>query len=146
MSSHGVLYFKRLSTRSLPPIKATHDSAGFDLASAENVLIAPGERKLVSTDLQIVLPAGTYGRICDRSGLAFHEGICVLAGTIDSDYSGVIKILIINYGEKPFQIWMHDRIAQMIPEKIAYPKLKEVLIMERSTQRHDFGFGSTGLR
>ena len=147
LGTTDLLYFKRYSSNAREPFKATFGSAGFDLCSAEAVKIEPNQRKLINTDLELIFPSGTYGRICDRSGLALRHGISVLAGTIDPDYTGLVKILLVNNSQNDFEISVGDRIAQIIPTKISFPKLKEAFHEQRETsERQNKGFGSSGTK
>ena len=126
------------------PKKSTLGSAGFDLYGIEHKHLATGQRCLVRTGLSFSIPKGYYGRIAPRSGLAVKYGIDVLAGVIDSDYRGEVKIVLINHGDEDFNIKPGDRVAQLIIEKYA----SHVLIKEEdnleSTHRGEGGFGSTG--
>ena len=146
--NEGFLYYRKSHEHASVLFKMTALSAGFDLASAETVLVKAGDRISISTGLQILCPPGTYGRICERSGLALKFGICVLGGTIDNDYEGIIKVIVINHGKEDYSISVGDRIAQLIVEKITYPEAKEVRVIKREvkSEREDRGFGSSGLR
>lgn len=135
---------KKLVEEAKIPVKGSAGAAGFDLFSLENYLLEPGERKLIKTGIAVVLNEGTYGRIAPRSGLAFKDGIDVLAGVIDSDYRGEIGVILINLGQKSFGILKEMRIAQLIIEKYdagAYFVEEEEL---EETKRGAGGFGSTG--
>ena len=124
------------------PVKGSTEAAGWDLYAAEDVTIPVGKRQLVNSGLRIRVPAGTYGRIAPRSGLAL-KGIDVGAGVIDRDYTGVVKILLHNTSDSDFKVTSGDRIAQLLFEKIANPNIKIVEALE-STDRGSGGFGSTG--
>jgi dUTP pyrophosphatase len=130
------------------PAYATSQAAGLDLTAAvEHAIdLAPGERKLVPTGLQIALPAGYEAQVRPRSGLALKHGITVLnsPGTIDADYRGEIGVILINLGDKSFTIQRGERIAQMIVapvSRLAWREQRETL---DDTQRGAGGFGSTG--
>eukprot|EP00188_Purpureofilum_apyrenoidigerum_P004215 Plantae.Rhodophyta-Purpureofilum_apyrenoidigerum.ctg46445.p1 GENE.Plantae.Rhodophyta-Purpureofilum_apyrenoidigerum.ctg46445~~Plantae.Rhodophyta-Purpureofilum_apyrenoidigerum.ctg46445.p1 ORF type:complete len:183 (+),score=24.70 Plantae.Rhodophyta-Purpureofilum_apyrenoidigerum.ctg46445:31-549(+) len=138
------LRVKRLSESALLPRRATEESAGYDLFSAEDAEVQPGHRKLVATGIALCIPAGCYGRVAPRSGLAVRHGIHVGAGVIDADYRGSVGILLFNFGQKVFCVRTGDRIAQLIIEKIALPEVIETDDLESSV-RGDGGFGSTGL-
>ena len=119
--------------------------AGLDLRSAEEVTLKPGERYAVGTGLRIALPEGVVGIIKDRSGLALNFGIHTLAGVIDSNYRGEVKVVLVNSGEKTHRIKFGDRIAQLI----LLPCLKAELIEKKSlpkTERNEKGFGSSGVK
>ncbi|MBN2736356.1 MAG: dUTP diphosphatase [Spirochaetales bacterium] len=129
------------------PHYATDGSAGADLKAniEESIRIEPGQRVLVPTGLFIEIPHGYEAQIRPRSGLALKKGITVLnsPGTIDSDYRGEIKVILINLGNEAVEIHPHDRIAQIIFAQVVQAKF---LIHDKIalTQRGEGGFGSTG--
>ena len=129
------------------PAYKTPGSSGMDLiAHVKNkMIINPGKTKTIPTGIAIAIPKNYEIQIRPRSGLAAKKGISVLntPGTVDSDYRGEIKIILINFSKKPFVVKSGDRIAQMILSPIAKGKLKEVKILP-STVRGQGGFGSTG--
>ena len=126
------------------PIKSSEKAAGFDLFSIENTIIEPYERAVIKTGIKISLPKNTYGRIAPRSGIALKNGIDVLAGVIDQDYSGEIKVILQNLDSKSFQVSQGDRICQLIVERYEENvKIVEVDELE-ITNRGNGGFGSTG--
>lgn len=127
------------------PTRATDGSAGYDLSSIENVLIDVGSRRLISTGITMKIPKDSYGRIAPRSGLSLHYCLDIGAGVIDSDYTGEIKVLLINNGSSPFQVTCGDRIAQIIFERIYLPEMRSVTSIDE-TERSSNGFGSTGLK
>jgi len=129
------------------PSYMTEHSAGMDLRSSskEKIIINPSETYLVPTNLIIEIPEGFEAQIRPRSGLALKHKITVLnsPGTIDADYRGEVKVLLINHGKIPFEINFGDRIAQMIIAK--YEKVEFVLSDKLSdTSRGEGGYGSTG--
>ncbi len=132
------------------PRYATLDSAGVDLMAAieDSLTLKPGARTLVPSGIMIALPRGFEGQIRPRSGLAFKHGITVLntPGTIDADYRGELKVILINLGEEDFVITRGMRIAQLIIAPIAQVTFdtRENLRSEE-TGRNPEGFGSTGL-
>lgn len=130
----------------LPKYMTAH-SAGMDVAAAidEKVIIAPGKRALVPTGMAIALPPGVEVQIRPRSGLAIRNGIGLLnsPGTIDADYRGEIKIILINHGEAPFTVNRGDRIAQMVVREVFQGKWQAVDQLPES-DRDDGGFGHTG--
>ena len=136
------LKVRRVKSNACIPTKGSCGSVGLDLYSTEEVTIAPGEYKLVSTGLVITLPVGTYGRIAPRSGLS-TKGIDVKAGVIDPDYKGEVKVLLLNFGTEAFVCPSGRRIAQLILEKVTFPKVEETWEMQE-TQRGEGGLGSTG--
>ena len=130
------------------PKPASIHASGFDLFAADvkSIIVKKGEIKLISTGIKIAIPIGYEAQIRPRSGLAFRNGITVLnsPGTIDSDYRGIIKIIIINLGSDNFTINRGDRIAQMVIHKIYHPVLIETSKLNK-TKRGEGGFGHTGI-
>lgn len=106
--------FIKLKVNGIIPTKNTPQSAGFDMYSPLNYTILPGERKVIETNIRVVLPENTYGNITARSGLAARFGIIVAANTIDRDYEGVIAVILINLGQDTFEIKEGDRISQLV--------------------------------
>ncbi|MEE1323053.1 MAG: dUTP diphosphatase [Bacteroidales bacterium] len=129
------------------PAYETNLSAGMDLRAnlSEPIILQPMQRALIPTGLYIELPAGTEAQIRPRSGLAFKHGITVLnsPGTIDADYRGEIKVLLINLSQEPFEIKDSERIAQMIISKHETVEWQLVETLNQ-TQRGEGGFGHTG--
>src|SRR5258706_4456801 len=126
------------------PTRGSPDSTGWDLYSMENTTIPIGQRALIDTGVTMQLPPGTYGRIAQRSGLAWKQGIPTGAGVIDRDYTGSVKALLFNHGEHPVTIAKGDRVAQLIPEQYNDKPLREVDVI-LSTERGTEGFGSTSV-
>lgn len=129
------------------PAYATEQSAGMDLLAAvqEEVIIGSGERMLVPTGIAIALPDGYEAQIRPRSGLAFKNGLTVLnsPGTIDADYRGEVKVLLINHAKEPFAITRGMRIAQMVVAPVSRVAWQSVTSLDDSA-RGTGGFGSTG--
>jgi dUTP pyrophosphatase len=117
-------------------------AAGMDLYSIEETTLASGKRAAIRTGLSVAIPHGFYGRIAPRSGLALKNGIDILAGVVDSDYRGEVLCILINNGESDFRIQVHDRIAQLIIEKILTPQPEWAADLDKTT-RGDKGFGSS---
>ncbi len=138
------LKFHKLNSKAFLPPRASENSSGLDIYSAEEISIKKGCRGGIHTGLAVAIPHGYYGRVAPRSGLALKNGIDVLAGVIDSDYRGELICLLINLGSEEFKINIGDRIAQLIVEKIAIlsPVWAEHL---NKTERDNGGFGSTGI-
>ncbi|WP_034962093.1 dUTP diphosphatase [Erythrobacter longus] len=138
---------KRLSHgEGLPlPAYATDGAAGMDVVAAEDVTIAPGARHPVATGLSVAIPQGYEIQVRPRSGLAFKHGITVpnTPGTIDSDYRGELKVLLINHGTEDFAIARGDRVAQLVVAPVTQGLWQEVAELD-ATQRGEGGFGSTG--
>ncbi len=127
------------------PSYASGGAAGMDIASAEDVELAPGKRHAVATGFAMAVPEGFEVQIRPRSGLALRHGITVAnaPGTVDSDYRGEIKVLLINLGSEPFAIARGDRVAQAVLAPVAAARLEEVDALDE-TERGAGGFGSTG--
>jgi dUTP pyrophosphatase len=130
------------------PLPASAGSAGVDLRAAiagERVL-APGERALVPTGLVLEIPAGWEGQVRPRSGLAARHGVTLLntPGTIDSDYRGEVRVVLVNLGAEPFTLRRGDRVAQLVVAPVAAVAWEEVE-QASPTERGEGGFGSTGV-
>lgn len=129
------------------PAYATAESAGMDLlsAEAEDVTIDPGKRAMLATGIAIQLPGGFEAQVRPRSGLAAKHGITVLnsPGTIDADYRGEIKVILVNLGDQPVTLARGERIAQMVVAPVTRISLNEVKTLNNSA-RGTGGFGSTG--
>jgi len=129
------------------PAYETTQSAGMDLAAAINapMTLAPGKRAMVPTGLAIALPAGFEAQVRPRSGLAAKNGVTVLntPGTIDADYRGEVKVILVNLGEDSFEIERGMRIAQMVIAPVTQASFTEVDSLSE-TERGSGGFGSTG--
>jgi dUTP pyrophosphatase len=140
---------KTEDAKDLPlPKYMSNGAAGIDLYAKvdEDVVIKPGEIKLIGTGIMIQLPEGYEAQIRPRSGLALNNGITMLnsPGTIDSDYRGEIKLILINFGKIDFIVKRGLRIAQMIINKVEIPEIVEVDELDE-TLRGENGFGHTGL-
>ncbi|KAJ7122735.1 dUTPase-like protein [Mycena epipterygia] len=147
------LLIKRLSDKAKIPTRGSPLSAGYDLYSAEKKIIPAHGKALVDTQISIAVPAGTYGRVAPRSGLASKFMIDTGAGVIDADYRGVVFVLLFNHSDKDFQVEEGDRVAQLIIERIYTPEVLEVEARNKCFRRADDldetlrgagGFGSTG--
>ena len=144
------LLVKRLSSAendNLLPSYATEHSSGLDLRTSKNLSLHPGEYKLVPTGIAIEIPEGFEGQVRPRSGLALKHGIGCLnsPGTIDSDYRGEVKVLLINHGKEVVHFEKGERIAQLIIAPYARATWEQVETLEEST-RGAGGFGSTGTK
>ena len=127
------------------PAYATAGAAGMDVVAAEAVTIPPGGRHAVATGLALAIPPGYEVQVRPRSGLALKHGISVpnTPGTIDSDYRGELKVILINHGAKPFAIERGDRVAQLVLAPVTRAVWDEVAELDE-TERGAGGFGSTG--
>ena len=143
------ILIKRLSKEIALPKYETDGSSGMDLAAnlSSSVNIAPGRSEIIPTGLAISIPKGYEIQIRPRSGLAAKNNITVLntPGTIDADYRGEIKVILINLGNEPFKVESGVRIAQMVICPIVKAQLKEVEDLDE-TKRGVSGFGSTGVK
>ena len=135
----------KLVPHAILPVRSTPGAAGYDLFSTDNYVVLPGRRVVVSTGITVGLPEGTYGRIAPRSGLAVKHGLDTLAGVIDPDYTGEVKVVLQNLDvNQPFVIRPGYRIAQLVLEKYEVADVIEVAETVVDTSRGDAGFGSTG--
>ena len=128
------------------PGYATDGAAGMDVVAAEDVAIAPGARQAVATGLAVAIPAGFEIQVRPRSGRALKHGVTVpnTPGTIDSDYRGELKVILINHGDTTFVVQRGDRIAQLVLAPVTRATWLEVEQLDE-TARGEGGFGSTGV-
>ena len=127
------------------PAYATAHAAGMDVVAAEDLDLQPGKRHAVATGLRIAIPEGYEVQVRPRSGLALKHGITVpnTPGTIDADYRGELKVIMINHGIEPFPVRRGERIAQLVPAAVTQAEWQEVDELDE-TVRGEGGFGSTG--
>jgi dUTP pyrophosphatase len=127
------------------PSRATPGAAGYDLASAEDGRLGPGERRLFRTGIAIAVPHGYECQLRPRSGLALRHGVTLpnTPATIDSDYRGELMVALVNLGAEPFDVTRGMRIAQMVVAKVEQVAFEEVAQLPE-TDRGAGGFGSTG--
>jgi dUTP pyrophosphatase len=141
---------KRVNGNESGPLPAymTEHAAGLDVCAflEEDMLIAPGQRRLIPTGLTVAIPEGFEIQVRPRSGLAIRDGLTLVntPGTIDADYRGEIGILMINHGDKPVSIRSGQRIAQLVVSRVCKAELEEVDELPESG-RQGGGFGHTGL-
>ena len=124
------------------PEYATEGAAGADLRAAEAVTLPAGGRAAVATGLFVEIPDGYVGLVWPRSGLAVRHGIDTLAGVIDSDYRGEVKVVLVNHGPEPLAIAPGDRIAQLLVQPVARVRFTRAALAPSG--RGAAGFGSTG--
>jgi dUTP pyrophosphatase len=138
---------KRLNNDSTVPTYMSKGASGLDLYSAEDKLILPGRWDIVGTGIAVEIPPGYEGEVRSRSGLSKDFGVFVLnsPGTIDSDYRGEVKVILMNLGYEPFRIKKGDRIAQLIISPVVRADIIEVKELSPS-ERDSGGFGHTGRR
>jgi len=134
----------KMATKATLPLRGSRLSAGHDLYALEDVLIPAQGQKLIGTGIAIGIQQGTYARIAPRSGLAYKESIGIGGGVIDADYTGEVKLIMMNHGKKGYQVQEGDRIAQMIIKKIDMSGMMEVDNLPITDQENK-GFGSTDL-
>jgi dUTP pyrophosphatase len=125
------------------PQYATAASAGADLRASEDLVLAAGQRAAVATSVHLEIPEGHVGLIWPRSGLAVKHGIDTLAGVVDSDYRGEVRVVLVNHGDQPFAIHAGDRVAQLLIQKVERPDFVPAAALT-DTARGAGGFGSTG--
>ena len=127
------------------PRYASEDAAGLDITSAEDLILEPGQRHAVATGFAIEIPRGFEVQVRPRSGLAIKNGITCLntPGTIDSDYRGEVKVILVNLSKEPFAVRRGERIAQLVPAPVLRADFVEVGELGESA-RGSGGFGSTG--
>jgi dUTP pyrophosphatase len=149
--SHGIFVktptvkFQKIHPDAKIPTRGTDRAAGMDLYALESVCLQPGKWNAVTTGLNIELPAGYEGQVRPRSGLAAKYGVTVLnsPGTIDDDYRGELKVVLINHAELPYRIMAGDRIGQLVVKRVELLEPEEVAELS-DTARGSKGFGSTG--
>ena len=138
---------KPLPGRPLLPLPRyqSEEAAGMDLHAAESLTLDAGAWAAVGTGLSIEIPPGYEAQVRPRSGLAFKHGVTVLnaPGTIDSDYRGEVKVLLINHGKNPYMVEVEDRIAQLVISKVEQATVELVTSLAQ-TERGEGGFGHTG--
>jgi dUTP pyrophosphatase len=140
---------RKESAKDLPiPAYATEGSSGVDLYAdvQENVVLSPGDIKLISCGIYIGLPEGYEAQVRPRSGLAIKHGISLVntPGTIDSDYRGLINLIITNLGKEDFTIKRGQKIAQMVIKEVTKAEFTEVEELDETARAHG-GFGHTGV-
>ena len=137
------VYVKKLVGSAMIPARANKTDAGYDLFSVESYTLKPLERKLFKTGIAVEIPSGYYGRVAPRSGLAFKNGLDVMAGVIDSGFRGEVGVILINLSNEEVYLTHGDRIAQLIIETCHQPTMIWVEDLNDSS-RAEKGFGSSG--
>lgn len=149
MAPQNQIYIQLVSEGAKMPVYGSEHAAGMDICSCESVVIPSHGRALVSTGFSVSMAPDAadkyYFRIAPRSGLAVKSGLTTGAGVIDSDYRGIVKVLIFNHGDEDFTVKPGDRIAQMIMERIMRPNFIQVESHMEESARGTNGFGSTGI-
>ena len=142
------LLIQRLHPAATSPQRMSADAAGLDLSAClpdGSVVLRPGERRLIPTGLALAIPSGFEGQVRARSGLALRHGLAILnaPGTIDADYRGELKIILVNLGDAPVEIHHGERVAQLVLAAVAMLAPREVDALPPAG-RGTGGFGSTG--
>ncbi len=148
MKKVKILLKKKEGCQDLPvPRYATSGSSGVDLYADvnEEIVLLPGDIKLISAGIYISIPEGYEAEIRPRSGLALKHGVSLVntPGTIDSDYRGLVNLIMINHGKEPFVIRRADRVAQMIIKEVARAEIEVTENLDDTIRSHG-GFGHTG--
>ena len=138
------IFVQKLDPSAKLPSYAYEGDAGMDLFSFEDCEISPGENRLVSTGVKIVVPEGCAGLVWDKSGIATKHHITTIAGVIDSNYRGELKIALTNLGKESYHIKKGEKIAQLVIQPVVSGTITEVEEMD-TTERGEEGFGSSGL-
>ncbi len=125
------------------PVYASEGAAGADLHASAGVSIGPGAWAAVPTGIHVEIPRGHVGLIWPRSGLALRSGIDTLAGVVDSDYRGEVRVILVNHGDDGFEVQKGDRIAQLLVQKVERAAFEPAELLGE-TPRGTGGFGSTG--
>lgn len=135
---------KKLTPHATLPHYAHPGDAGMDVFSAEDILLAPGARKDVSTGIAMQIPEGAVGLVWDKSGRALKEGLKTMAGVIDAGYRGEVRIVLVNLSTESVSVTVGQKIAQILIQSVISPTLSEVRELDDSSRGHG-GFGSTGI-
>lgn len=137
------LFVKILDESAKLPTRGSEQSAGYDLYSTQDQIIHANGKGLIKTGIAVKIPNGYYGRIAPRSGMSWKNHTDIGAGVIDADYRGELGIVLFNHSKQDLLIHKHDRVAQLIIEKIATPDIIQVDELD-NTNRGENGYGSTG--
>jgi dUTP pyrophosphatase len=137
------MLIKLLATGAKAPVRSTEEAAGYDIFCNGHYVIQPNARALIGTGFAMAIPFGMVGLIWPRSGLAAKFALDTLAGVVDSDYRGEVKVSLFNHGDELVEFKPGDRIAQMLVQPVYQ---REVILMNElpETMRGNGGFGSTG--
>lgn len=142
MSNQPMIQFKKATPGATIPKRQSAGAAGFDLHSVDTVDVTFGDKVMVSTGIEVAIPPGYVGLVKPRSGLAFRDGIDTMAGVIDSDYRGVINVILTKHSTGVARLIKNERIAQLVVVPMLGDAV-EVQILD-DTERGAGGFGSTG--
>lgn len=138
---------KKLVEDAIIPLKMSKGASGFDLCAVVDTVIFPNKYDTISTGLAFDIPDGFELQVRSRSGLASKQGISVLnsPGTIDSDYKGEVKVVLINNSDMPYSVLKGSRIAQLVVSKVPNAEMVETSDALTTSERNTNGFGSTGM-
>ena len=139
------LQIQRIHPDAKLPSYAYEGDAGMDLYSVEDTTIAPGEKVLVATGLKLAVPSGYGGFVWDKSGIATKHHIKTMAGVLDSNYRGELKVALTNLGAEPYDVKIGEKVAQLVIKPVATPEIEEVDEIEANDVRGEKGFGSSGM-
>ncbi|MEX0877620.1 MAG: dUTP diphosphatase [Candidatus Spechtbacterales bacterium] len=139
------IFVQKLDPSAKLPSYAHEGDAGMDLFSFEDAILLPGEKILISTGIKIAIPSGYGGFVWDKSGIATKHHIKTMAGVIDSNYRGELKIALTNLGKESYNIKKGEKIAQLVVKPISRAQIKETEEFDE-TERGEEGFGSSGLK
>ena len=136
------LLVKKVTPEARIPTKGLQRAAGHDLYSQEAMTVPARGQAIIGTGIAVGLPPGTYGRIALRSGLAAKHALTINAGVIDADYTGEVKVILVNLSDKDYEVHKEDKIAQLVVERIISEEIVRVQDLE-DTKRGTEGFGSS---
>src|SRR3989344_283052 len=139
------IYFQKIDPSAKLPSYAYEGDAGMDLFSCEDLEIAPHSKALISTGLMVAVPKGHGGFVWDKSGIAVKNHIKTMAGVIDSNYRGELKVALANLGNEHYKIKKGEKIAQLIIKPVVNPEVIETEELPEDETRGEMGFGSSGL-
>lgn len=139
------IFIERIHKDARLPTKAYHGDAGFDIYSCEEFVIPPISKGIIATGLKFAIPEGYAGFIWGKSGLAAQHSLATMAGVLDPNYRGELKILIANFGRMPYKVEKGQKIAQLLIKKVESPEIVETKIQDK-TDRGEGGFGSSGIK
>ena len=138
------IYFQKIDPSAKLPSYAYEGDAGMDLFSCEDLEIAPHSKALISTGLKVAVPKGHGGFVWDKSGIAVKNHIKTMAGVIDSNYRGELKVALTNLGSESYKIKKGEKIAQFIIKPVVNPEVVEIEVLPENETRGEKGFGSSG--
>jgi dUTP pyrophosphatase len=125
------LRIKKLTYDAIIPTRGSGGAVGYDLYSTDEVVIPPTHRALIGTGVAIVLPPGVYGRVAPRSGLAVKHGIQVGAGVVDPDYTGEVKVVLFNHGDKDFEVKRGSASHNLFLRGVRHPMWRKLVSLKR---------------